>query len=235
MPGKWKQLREIRESVRFLRQVGKDWVQRRREALKRGEDVPADILTQILKGAGAPSEAQVAWSDHQSDQSWSRPALDVSGLRGGRAGHPQPGVGTGGRTVSGANVTVCMWQVSRLGPEPRFIFQPKRGPRTTRFCWTTSSPSSSLVRSVGGDWGLRALQARWSRGPLKPRLRDFSGRLIRAPLRGWEAAWGREEQSPPSLPREIEEALWVASGLVMELAVTRTCAAAFWGSGELAV
>lgn len=57
----------------------------------------------------------------------------------------------------------------------------------------------------------------------------------RAPLRGWEAAWGREEQSPPSLPREIEEALWVASGLVMELAVTRTCAAAFWGSGELAV
>lgn len=56
MPGKWKQLREIRESVRFLRQVGKDWVQRRREALKRGEDVPADILTQILKGAGAPCE-----------------------------------------------------------------------------------------------------------------------------------------------------------------------------------
>lgn len=50
MPGKWKQLREIRESVRFLRQVGRDWVQRRREALKRGEDVPADILTQILKG-----------------------------------------------------------------------------------------------------------------------------------------------------------------------------------------
>ena len=55
MPGKWKQLREIRESVRFLRQVGKDWVQRRREALQRGEDVPADILTQILKGA--PSRA----------------------------------------------------------------------------------------------------------------------------------------------------------------------------------
>lgn len=56
MPGKWKQLREIRESVRFLRQVGKDWVQRRREALQRGEHVPPDILTQILKGAG-PSGA----------------------------------------------------------------------------------------------------------------------------------------------------------------------------------
>lgn len=57
MPGKWKQLREIRESIRFLRQVGKDWVQRRREALKRGEDVPADILTQILKGLRAPTWA----------------------------------------------------------------------------------------------------------------------------------------------------------------------------------
>lgn len=57
MPGKWKQLREVRESVRFLRQVGKDCVQRRREALQRGEDVPADILTQILKGARAPSRA----------------------------------------------------------------------------------------------------------------------------------------------------------------------------------
>lgn len=57
MPGKWKQLREIRESIRFLRQVGKDWVQRRREALKRGEDVPADILTQILKGPRAPAWA----------------------------------------------------------------------------------------------------------------------------------------------------------------------------------
>jgi hypothetical protein len=55
MPGKRKQLREIRESIRLLRQVGKDWVQRRREALKRGEDMPADILTQILKGeAGHP-------------------------------------------------------------------------------------------------------------------------------------------------------------------------------------
>lgn len=52
MPGKRKQLQEIRESIRLLRQVGKDWVQCRREALKRGEDVPADVLTQILKGAG---------------------------------------------------------------------------------------------------------------------------------------------------------------------------------------
>uniref|UniRef100_A0A452T404 Cholesterol 24-hydroxylase n=1 Tax=Ursus maritimus TaxID=29073 RepID=A0A452T404_URSMA len=59
MPGKWKQLREIRESIRFLRQVGKDWVQRRREALKRGEDVPADILTQILKAEEGAQDDEI--------------------------------------------------------------------------------------------------------------------------------------------------------------------------------
>ncbi|EPQ14949.1 Cholesterol 24-hydroxylase [Myotis brandtii] len=59
MPGKWKQLREIRESVRFLRQVGKDWVQCRREALKRGEAVPADILTQILKAEEGAQDDEV--------------------------------------------------------------------------------------------------------------------------------------------------------------------------------
>uniref|UniRef100_A0A8C6H8Y2 Cytochrome P450, family 46, subfamily a, polypeptide 1 n=1 Tax=Mus spicilegus TaxID=10103 RepID=A0A8C6H8Y2_MUSSI len=59
MPGKRKQLREIRESIRLLRQVGKDWVQRRREALKRGEDVPADILTQILKAEEGAQDDEV--------------------------------------------------------------------------------------------------------------------------------------------------------------------------------
>ncbi|KAF3830870.1 hypothetical protein GH733_002108 [Mirounga leonina] len=59
MPGKWKQVQEIRESIRFLRQVGKDWVQRRREALKRGEDVPADILTQILKAEEGAQDDEI--------------------------------------------------------------------------------------------------------------------------------------------------------------------------------
>ncbi|TEA29770.1 hypothetical protein DBR06_SOUSAS7110024, partial [Sousa chinensis] len=59
MPGKWKQLREVRESVRFLRQVGKDCVQRRREALQRGEDVPADILTQILKAEEGAQDDEI--------------------------------------------------------------------------------------------------------------------------------------------------------------------------------
>lgn len=130
MPGKWKQLREIRESVRFLRQVGKEWVQRRREALKRGEDVPADILTQILKGAGAPSEGGVA------------------GVPPVRVTSRAVGKGTG------------MWASQALlpGPEPLLVFQLKRVPRTTRFCWTTLSPSSSLVRSFFSDQELRALQ-----------------------------------------------------------------------------
>ncbi|XP_040598452.1 cholesterol 24-hydroxylase isoform X2 [Mesocricetus auratus] len=59
MPGKRKKLQEIRESIRLLRQVGKDWVQRRREALKRGEDVPADILTQILKAEEGAQDDEV--------------------------------------------------------------------------------------------------------------------------------------------------------------------------------
>nr|XP_003463060.2 cholesterol 24-hydroxylase [Cavia porcellus] len=59
MPGWRKQLREVRESVRLLRQVGRDWVQRRREALQRGESVPADVLTQILKAEEGAQDEEV--------------------------------------------------------------------------------------------------------------------------------------------------------------------------------
>uniref|UniRef100_G1TJV6 Cholesterol 24-hydroxylase n=1 Tax=Oryctolagus cuniculus TaxID=9986 RepID=G1TJV6_RABIT len=59
LPGRRKQLREIRASIRLLRQVGKDWVQRRQEALKRGENVPADILTQILKAEEGAQDDEV--------------------------------------------------------------------------------------------------------------------------------------------------------------------------------
>jgi hypothetical protein len=82
MPGKRKQLREIRESVRLLRQVGKDWVQRRREALKRGENVPADILTQILKGAGSAPALQRAGP-------WRGGATEGRDTRGGTKGAGQ--------------------------------------------------------------------------------------------------------------------------------------------------
>nr|XP_005893783.1 PREDICTED: cholesterol 24-hydroxylase [Bos mutus] len=59
VPGIMACLRQTRESVRFLRQVGKEWVQRRREALQRGEDVPADILTQILKAEEGAQDDEI--------------------------------------------------------------------------------------------------------------------------------------------------------------------------------
>ncbi|XP_013372744.1 PREDICTED: cholesterol 24-hydroxylase isoform X1 [Chinchilla lanigera] len=58
-PGWRKQLREVRASIRLLRQVGQDWVQRRREALQRGESVPADVLTQMLKAEEGAQDDEV--------------------------------------------------------------------------------------------------------------------------------------------------------------------------------
>uniref|UniRef100_A0A8C4VDE3 Cholesterol 24-hydroxylase n=1 Tax=Gopherus evgoodei TaxID=1825980 RepID=A0A8C4VDE3_9SAUR len=52
MPGKQKLIKEIRESVRLLHRVGKECIEQRREAIQNGEEVPRDILTQILKGDG---------------------------------------------------------------------------------------------------------------------------------------------------------------------------------------
>ncbi|KAM4013995.1 cholesterol 24-hydroxylase-like isoform 2-T2 [Anomaloglossus baeobatrachus] len=52
-PGKRAFIREVQESVRLLRQTGKDCIERRRKAIQDGDDVPADILSQILKGAAA--------------------------------------------------------------------------------------------------------------------------------------------------------------------------------------
>uniref|UniRef100_A0A452I3F7 Cholesterol 24-hydroxylase n=1 Tax=Gopherus agassizii TaxID=38772 RepID=A0A452I3F7_9SAUR len=52
MPGKQKLIKEIWESVRLLRRVGKECIEQRREAIQNGEEVPRDILTQILKGDG---------------------------------------------------------------------------------------------------------------------------------------------------------------------------------------
>uniref|UniRef100_A0A8C5FA41 Cholesterol 24-hydroxylase-like n=1 Tax=Gadus morhua TaxID=8049 RepID=A0A8C5FA41_GADMO len=44
-------LRIIRISE-FLRTTGEDWISKRRTAVQNGEDVPKDILTQIIKSAG---------------------------------------------------------------------------------------------------------------------------------------------------------------------------------------
>ncbi|XP_061854195.1 cholesterol 24-hydroxylase [Colius striatus] len=50
MPGKQKLVKEVRESVRLLRRVGKECIEQRREALRNGKEATLDILTQILKG-----------------------------------------------------------------------------------------------------------------------------------------------------------------------------------------
>lgn len=52
MPGKQKLVKEARESVRLLRRVGKECIDRRREAIQNGKEAAMDILTQILKGVG---------------------------------------------------------------------------------------------------------------------------------------------------------------------------------------
>ncbi|NXY16184.1 CP46A hydroxylase, partial [Atrichornis clamosus] len=51
MPGKQKLIKEVKESVRLLRRVGKECLDRRREAIQNGKEATLDILTQILKGA----------------------------------------------------------------------------------------------------------------------------------------------------------------------------------------
>ncbi|NWY71414.1 CP46A hydroxylase, partial [Erithacus rubecula] len=51
MPGKQKFVKEVRESVRLLRRVAKECIERRREAIQSGKEATMDILTQILKGA----------------------------------------------------------------------------------------------------------------------------------------------------------------------------------------
>ncbi|XP_060611617.2 cholesterol 24-hydroxylase-like [Anolis sagrei] len=51
MPGNRKTVREIRESLRLLRRTGKECIEKRQKAIQNGEEVPLDILTQILKNA----------------------------------------------------------------------------------------------------------------------------------------------------------------------------------------
>ncbi|NXX17326.1 CP46A hydroxylase, partial [Podargus strigoides] len=50
MPWTWKQIKEVKESVRLLRRVAKECIDQRREAIQNGKEATLDILTQILKG-----------------------------------------------------------------------------------------------------------------------------------------------------------------------------------------
>ncbi|XP_056437687.1 cholesterol 24-hydroxylase-like isoform X1 [Gadus chalcogrammus] len=45
-------VKEVREACQFLRTTGEAWISKRRTAVQNGEDVPKDILTQIIKSAG---------------------------------------------------------------------------------------------------------------------------------------------------------------------------------------
>ncbi|XP_072301058.1 cholesterol 24-hydroxylase-like [Eucyclogobius newberryi] len=45
-------IKEVREACRLLRSTGTQWINDRKKAMQNGDDVPKDILTQIIKSAG---------------------------------------------------------------------------------------------------------------------------------------------------------------------------------------
>nr|XP_056706863.1 LOW QUALITY PROTEIN: cholesterol 24-hydroxylase-like [Euleptes europaea] len=51
MPWNRKMVKEVQESLRLIRRTGKECIERRRKAIQNGEEIPVDILTQILKNA----------------------------------------------------------------------------------------------------------------------------------------------------------------------------------------
>lgn len=51
-PKNWKTVQQIRDAAELLRATGEKWIQNRKTAVENDEDVPKDILTQILKTAG---------------------------------------------------------------------------------------------------------------------------------------------------------------------------------------
>uniref|UniRef100_A0A8C2I534 Cholesterol 24-hydroxylase n=1 Tax=Cyprinus carpio TaxID=7962 RepID=A0A8C2I534_CYPCA len=50
-PKNWKTVQQIKDAAELLRKTGEKWIQKRKTAIENGEDVPKDILTQILKTA----------------------------------------------------------------------------------------------------------------------------------------------------------------------------------------
>ncbi|XP_033846327.1 cholesterol 24-hydroxylase-like isoform X3 [Periophthalmus magnuspinnatus] len=50
-PQNWSYINEVREACRLLRSTGAQWINQRKTAMQNGEDVPKDILTQIIKSA----------------------------------------------------------------------------------------------------------------------------------------------------------------------------------------
>ncbi|TNN83319.1 Cholesterol 24-hydroxylase [Liparis tanakae] len=49
-------IKEVRAACLLLRSTGAEWIQNRKSAMEHGDDVPNDILTQIIKTAGEGPE-----------------------------------------------------------------------------------------------------------------------------------------------------------------------------------
>uniref|UniRef100_A0A8C9WMN4 Cholesterol 24-hydroxylase n=1 Tax=Scleropages formosus TaxID=113540 RepID=A0A8C9WMN4_SCLFO len=50
-PWKWKFIKEVKDAIKYLRKTGEKCITERKRAMRNGESVPKDILTQILKSA----------------------------------------------------------------------------------------------------------------------------------------------------------------------------------------
>ncbi|XP_029114527.1 cholesterol 24-hydroxylase-like [Scleropages formosus] len=50
-PWKWKFIKEVKDAIKLLRKTGEKCITERKRAMRNGESVPKDILTQILKSA----------------------------------------------------------------------------------------------------------------------------------------------------------------------------------------
>ncbi|KAJ0027054.1 hypothetical protein NQD34_018054 [Periophthalmus magnuspinnatus] len=51
-PQNWSFINEVRQAGHLLRSTGAQWINQRKTAMQNGEEVPKDILTQIIKSAG---------------------------------------------------------------------------------------------------------------------------------------------------------------------------------------
>uniref|UniRef100_A0A3P8THR9 Cholesterol 24-hydroxylase n=1 Tax=Amphiprion percula TaxID=161767 RepID=A0A3P8THR9_AMPPE len=52
LPKNWPFVKEVRDACRLLRTTGAQWIHERKTAINNGDEVPKDILTQIIKSAG---------------------------------------------------------------------------------------------------------------------------------------------------------------------------------------
>ncbi|XP_028295068.1 cholesterol 24-hydroxylase-like isoform X1 [Gouania willdenowi] len=66
-PRNWQFIKEARKACRLLRTTGEKWIGERRKAMLNGEDVPKDILTQIMKAAGKEETTSTEYEEIMLD------------------------------------------------------------------------------------------------------------------------------------------------------------------------